>query len=67
MIPVSAGIKMDSKAHLLLPVSFFMVKTVVKHGQCIKANNITQIAVNVVHPLSINNVFNDDRLSKSVI
>lgn len=58
---------MDNRVHFKLPVSFFMVRTVVKHGQCIRANMHVEIAVNNVQPLSINSFFKSLILSKSVI
>lgn len=36
--------------HLRLPVSFFMVKSVVEQGQCIRQNSTTHTAVTQVHP-----------------
>lgn len=39
--------------HLILPVSFFMVKIVVAQGQWNSENNITDIAVYIVHPFAM--------------
>lgn len=57
---------MDIKVHFHDFVSFFIVKQVVEHGQCIKENSITDMAVIKVQPLSTNNVFNSVKLEKSV-
>lgn len=46
--------------HFKLFVSFLIVKQVVPHGKWNKHNIKVHIAVSVVHPLSINKVFNDE-------
>ena len=56
IIPVAVGTKNDIKVHLILLVSFFMVRQVVLQGQCIKEKSITQIAVFKFHPFSTNNL-----------
>lgn len=53
--------------HFRLPVSFFIVRQVVEHGKCNSEKRIVQIAVVIVHPLSTNICFNNDRLLISVI
>lgn len=65
-IPHKVGTNIEINVHLFDLVSFFIVKHVVEHGQCIKENNITEIAVVIVHPLSTNKVFNSVKLLKSV-
>ena len=50
IIPVIVGTKNDIKVHLILLVSFFIVKQVVLQGQCINENSITQMAVIMLHP-----------------
>lgn len=65
--PIIVGTSMETAVHLRLCVSFFMVRQVVEHGQCISENSITLIAVIHVHPLSISNCFNSVRSSNSKI
>ena len=67
IIPVIVGIIKEKIVHLLLPVSFFIVSNVVKHGKCKDENSIVQMAVVVVHPLSINKSLRLLKLSISVI
>ena len=50
IIPQTVGIRKETIVHLRLPVSFFMVSNVVLHGKWSKVNNITLIAVSIVHP-----------------
>ena len=60
--PVIVGNKNANMVHNLLFVSFLIVKIVVLQG---KWNNIkikVQIAVVIVQPLFINNVFNSNKL-----
>ena len=59
--------RMVNTIHLKLPVSFFIVRQVVEHGKCNKENNMVHIAVVIVHPLSTNICFNNERLLISVI
>ena len=66
IIPHKVGTNIEINVHLFDLVSFFIVRQVVEHGQCIKENNITEIAVVIVHPLSINKFFNSLKLLKSV-
>lgn len=44
-IAILVGISAESAVHFKLPVSFFIVKRVVAHGQCNKLNNIVFRAV----------------------
>ena len=53
-MPKAVGNRIENSAHLVLPVSFFMVRTVVEQGQCIRQNIITQIAVTAVQPFETN-------------
>ena len=39
--------------HFRLPVSFFMVRIVVAHGQCKSEKSITEMAVFIVQPFAI--------------
>ena len=64
-IPVTVGIRKESPVHFQLWVSFFIVKQVVLHGQCINENNITFTAVSQVHPLAINSCLSCVKLSNS--
>ena len=67
IIPNNVGRTTANAVHFQLPVSFFIVKTVVEHGQCIIENIIVFTAVIQVHPFCTNKSFNCVRLSKSVI
>ena len=66
-IPTKAGRIIEINVHFKLFVSFFMVKTVVRHGQCIRVNIIVQIAVFMVHPLSMKSFFKSFKLLNSVM
>lgn len=50
----------------MLLVSFFMVRSVVEQGKCIKENIIKLIAVNIVQPLFTSISLSEDRLSYSI-
>ena len=65
-IPQTVGNKIDIIIHFQELVSFFIVKQVVEHGQCITEKIITDIAVAQVHPLSINKSFKTFKLLISV-
>ena len=56
----------DNIVHFILLVSFFMVRSVVEQGKCIKANIIKLIAVNIVQPLFTSISLSDARLSYSI-
>lgn len=47
------GIIAARAVHLRLPVSFFIVKSVVEQGQCISENRMKQSAVTDVHPFCV--------------
>lgn len=51
----------------MLPVSFFIVQSVVEHGKCSRQNNIVLNAVSAVHPLSIRIFESEDKLSNSTM
>ena len=44
-MPITVGIAAAASVHFMLPDSFLIVISVVEHGQCIKENSITLIAV----------------------
>ena len=67
IIPITNGIKKDKNAHLLLPVSFFIVKIVVIQGKCNIEKSITHTAVIIDQPLFINKVLSYTKLLISVI
>ena len=56
----------DNIVHFILLVSFFMVRSVVEQGKCIKENIIKLIAVNIVQPLFTSISLSEDRLSYSI-
>lgn len=56
----------DNIVHFMLLVSFFMVRSVVEQGKCIKENVIKLIAVNIVQPLFTSISLSEDRLSYSI-
>ena len=56
-----------SAVHFQLPVSFFIVKQVVEHGQWKSENIIVHIAVFIVHPLLISTIFNSAKSFISII
>ena len=53
-MPHIVGIKNEIVVHFRLPVSFFMVISVVIHGKWNTVNIITFIAVSNVHPFCFN-------------
>lgn len=61
--PQTVGTNIESRVHFSLPLSFLIVRQVVEHGQCIKENNITHIAVSDVQPLDTKISFKVDKLS----
>ena len=65
-IPQAVGISAANTLHFILPVSFFMVISVVEHGQCISEKVIVHIAVMGVQPFAINNSFIMERLAASL-
>ena len=66
IIPHTVGNKIAPNVHFHDEVSFFIVKQVVEHGQCIKENIITDIAVAQVQPFSTSKFFKTDRLLISI-
>lgn len=56
----------DNIVHFMLLVSFFMVRSVVEQGKCIKENIIKLIAVNIVQSLFTSISLSEDRLSYSI-
>lgn len=67
IIPVIVGTAKEMAVHLILCVSFFIVRQVVEQGQCINEKSITQTAVSQVQPLSIKSRFSSDKLAISII
>lgn len=51
------GMIKEMRVHFRLCVSFFIVRHVVEHGQCINEKRIVLTAVIQVHPLSVRSVF----------
>lgn len=66
IMPIIVGIKIEIKVHLILPVSFLIVKQVVEQGKCISEKIMKHIAVINVQPLSTNNVFRSNKLLNSI-
>ena len=56
-IPTRVGIMNAAKVHFRLPVSFFMVRSVVEQGQWKRENSIVFTAVKTVQPFSKNSSF----------
>ena len=50
IIPQTVGSAKASKVHFVLPLSFFILISVVLHGKCKSVNIITLIPVSNVHP-----------------
>ena len=50
-IPAAVGMTAAATVQPILPVSFFIVSSVVLHGECIKVNSTAETAVIAVHPL----------------
>ncbi|CAI3548578.1 hypothetical protein CNEO3_1020012 [Clostridium neonatale] len=50
IIPHAVGTKNETAVHFKLWVSFFIVRHVVLHGQCIREKSITFTAVSQVQP-----------------
>lgn len=50
-IPAAVGMTAAAAVQPILPVSFFIVSSVVLHGECIKVNSTAETAVIAVHPL----------------
>ena len=59
--PNNVGRRKARIVHLRLPVSFFIVKSVVEHGQCITLNSTKHTAVFMLHPFAISSA----RISQS--
>lgn len=51
LIPAAVGMTAAAAVQPILPVSFFIVSSVVLHGECIKVNSTAETAVIAVHPL----------------
>lgn len=66
-IPTSVGINIAKNVHFQLPVSFFIVRHVVEHGQCINENIIVHNAVTYVQPFSTNMFFSSTTFDISTI
>lgn len=62
-MPATVGITAAKAVHLKLPVSFFIVISVVEHGQCISEKIIVQIPVVQLHPLATKMFF----ISKTLV
>ena len=56
-IPNTVGSAAANAVHFKLPVSFFMVISVVEHGQCIRQKIIKHIAVTHVQPFDASRFF----------
>lgn len=63
--PQIVGIIKERAVHLKLLHSFFIVRQVVEHGQCIRQNSEVQRAVSQVQPLLTNKVFSSVKFSYS--
>ena len=50
-IPAAVGMTAAAAVQPILPVSFFIVSSVVLHGECIKVNSTAETAVIAVQPL----------------
>ena len=50
VMPITVGVSMETRVHLRLPVSFFMVMQVVAQGQCIRENSSMETAVVQLQP-----------------
>ena len=57
LIPNKVGSKNDKNVHFTLFVSLYTVKRVVEHGECIRKNIITQMAVTIFQPFDINMLY----------
>ena len=51
-MPNNVGKRNETMVHLKLPLSFWMVMSVVEHGQCIRIKTTAHIAVVMVQPLA---------------
>ena len=56
VIPMIVGVSMETRVHLRLPVSFFIVKQVVAQGQCIRENSSMETAVVQLQPFCTSSV-----------
>ena len=65
-IPKMVGINSAAKVHFMLPVSFFMVKSVVEQGQWKREKRIVFMAVRVVQPFAKKSSFISTRERLSV-
>ena len=54
--PVIVGIRKANIVHLMLPVSFLIVISVVEHGQCIREKSAVLPAVIQFHPFAASRV-----------
>ncbi len=64
--PHIAGTANETNVHLRLFVSFFIVSSVVEHGQCMSMNSSVQTAVVIVHPFAIKSERSSERLESSI-
>lgn len=51
--PINVGTRKEIRVHLMLFVSFFIVRSVVEQGQCRTENTMKFMAVKTVQPLSV--------------
>lgn len=65
-IPMIVGSIKANNVHFKLPVSFFMVISVVEHGQCISVKIIIFTAVNQFQPFCTKSSFISKMFSNSV-
>ena len=66
IIPNIVGTAKETKVHLILFVSFFIVKQVVPHGKWKMVKSIVHIAVVTVQPFATNRFFSSNRFSYSI-
>ena len=67
IIPVSIGNSIEYNTHLILPVSFFIVRQVVEQGKWNRVIISILTAVKIVQLFWSNKSFKNCRLEKSVI
>ena len=66
-MPTAVGKTKETSVHLTDFVSFFIVKSVVAHGQCKSENSMTEMAVAVVQPFATSRVRSSWSVSNSKI
>lgn len=62
VMPMRVGVIRETRVHLRLPVSFFMVRQVVAQGQCIRENSSMDTAVVQLQPFCSSSALSSDRL-----